>query len=108
MKENLEFSKDKRLNRLLNSVVDEVKGYSNEVAGRIKKLSEIGIALSSEHNLNNLLEMIVDEAREFTNADGGTLYTLRGENLHFEIIQNESLKIRLRSDSEQIKKFSSL
>jgi HD-GYP domain-containing protein (c-di-GMP phosphodiesterase class II) len=102
------YSNDKLLNILLNSVVSEVKGYSANIAGRIKKLSEIGIALSAEHNLNNLLEMIIDEAREFTNADGGTLYILRDGKLHFEIIQNESLDIKMRSDSEEITKFKPL
>jgi response regulator RpfG family c-di-GMP phosphodiesterase len=63
---------------------------------RIEKLIRIGIALSSERNLNKLLEMIVDSAREFTAADAGTLYIVQPEekNLKFEILQNDTLKIR--------------
>jgi HD-GYP domain-containing protein (c-di-GMP phosphodiesterase class II) len=41
--------------------------------------------------------MIVDEAREFTNADGGTLYVMSDdeEEVHFAIVQNNSLNIRM-------------
>ncbi len=40
----------------------------------IKRLTQIGVALSAEKNIDRLLEMILSEARKFTNADGGTLY----------------------------------
>jgi HD-GYP domain-containing protein (c-di-GMP phosphodiesterase class II) len=105
---NSTYSKDKRLNKLLNTVVNEVKDYSFEIAGRIKKLSEIGIALSSEHNLNKLLEMIVDEARAFTNSDGGSLYILKDNKLNFEIVQNASLEIRMSGASKEISNFKPL
>ncbi len=39
--------------------------------GHIKRLTEIGLALSAEKNINRLMEMILSEARAFTNADGG-------------------------------------
>jgi HD-GYP domain-containing protein (c-di-GMP phosphodiesterase class II) len=63
----------------------------------IKRLIEIGTALSSEKNLDRLLEMIVDEACKFTNADGGTLYIMSDDEaeLHFAIVQNNSLNIRM-------------
>ena len=41
---------------------------------RIKRLNEIGIALSTENNTDKLFEMILEEARNITNADGRTLY----------------------------------
>ena len=41
---------------------------------RIKRLNEIGIALSTESNTNRLFEMILEEARHITHADGRTLY----------------------------------
>ncbi|HPB30178.1 MAG TPA: HD domain-containing phosphohydrolase [Candidatus Sumerlaeota bacterium] len=62
---------------------------------RSERLTEIGIALSAELNLNSLLEKIVRYARELTSADGGTLYLLREDRLHFTIIQNESLGVNL-------------
>ena len=41
---------------------------------RIKRLNEIGIALSTESNTNRLFDMILEEARHITHADGRTLY----------------------------------
>ncbi|MBT5632740.1 MAG: metal-dependent phosphohydrolase, partial [Nitrospina sp.] len=67
--ETRRFSTDENLNTLLNSVVDEVSAYAERLGGQIKKLSDIGRALSGVYDLNTLLEMIVDQARSFTNAD---------------------------------------
>lgn len=89
------FSTDENLNTLLNSVVDEVSAYAERLGGQIKKLSNIGRALSGVYDLNTLLEMIVDQARNFTNADAGTLYIVEDNTLRFQIVQNDSLKIRM-------------
>ena len=61
---------------------------------KIQKLTEIGIALSSEHNLRNLLESIVKEARGFTQADGASLYIKEKGKLKFVISQTASMKER--------------
>ncbi len=90
----LSLSDDKNLNRLLGSVITEVKSYADILIAQIRRLSEIGIALSSERDLDKLLEMIVDEARRFSNADAGTLYIREGDTLKFKIMQNDTLKIR--------------
>ena len=96
-------SNDTSLNTLLNSVVDEVSLYAERLGGQIKKLSDIGRALSGVHDLNTLLEMIVDQARNFTNADAGTLYIVEDNTLRFKIVQNDSLKIRMGGkDGESI------
>jgi len=58
-----------------------------------ERLIEIGIALSAEKNQDLLLEKIVSFARELTTADGGTLYLLHDDELHFKIMQTESLGI---------------
>ena len=89
------FSNDENLNTLLNSVVNEVGAYADRLGGQIKKLSDIGRALSGVYDLNVLLEMIVDQARNFTNADAGTLYIVEDNTLRFQIVQNDSLKIRM-------------
>lgn len=88
-------SADENLNTLLNSVVGEVSAYAERLGGQIKKLSDIGRALSGVYDLNTLLEMIVDHARNFTNADAGTLYIVEDSTLRFQIVQNDSLKIRM-------------
>ena len=92
-KSSICLSTDENLNTLLESVVNEVTVYAERLGGQIKKMSDIGRALSGVHDLNALLEMIVDQARSFTNADAGTLYIVEDETLRFQIVQNDSLKI---------------
>jgi HD-GYP domain-containing protein (c-di-GMP phosphodiesterase class II) len=86
-----------QVNRLLGKLVSEVKGFMEKQLDQIRRLNQIGTALSAEKNLDRLLEMIVDEARGFTNADGGTLYIMSDdeEELHFAIVQNTSLNVRM-------------
>ena len=92
-KSSICLSTDENLNTLLESVVNEVTVYAERLGGQIKKMSDIGRALSGVYDLNALLEMIVDQARSFTNADAGTLYIVEDETLRFQIVQNDSLKI---------------
>ena len=68
----------------------------------LKHLTEIGIALSAEKNIHKILELIVEEARRLSTADGGTLYIVDPEYKHlkFEIVQNESLNIRMGGTSD--------
>lgn len=92
-----QLSQDKRLNQLLKSVITEVRLYAEDQIKHIKKLAEIGLALSVEKDISRLLELIVDEARELSNADGGTLYILDNQQKHlrFEILQNDSMNTRM-------------
>ena len=92
-KSSVRLSPDENLNTLLESVVNEVTVYAERLGGQIKKMSDIGRALSGVYDLNALLEMIVDQARSFTNADAGTLYIVEDNTLRFQIVQNDSLKI---------------
>ena len=92
-KSSVRLSTDENLNTLLESVVNEVTVYAERLGGQIKKMSDIGRALSGVHDLNALLEMIVDQARSFNNADAGTLNIVEVETLRFQIVQNDSLKI---------------
>jgi len=97
--ETRKFSSDENLNTLLNSVIDEVSNYAERLGGQIRKMSDIGRALSGVLDRNTLLEMIVDQARNFTNADAGTLYIVEDNTLRFQIVQNDSLKIRMGGKS---------
>ena len=97
--ETRKFSSDENLNTLLNSVIDEVSNYAERLGDQIRKMSDIGRALSGVQDLNTLLEMIVDQARNFTNADAGTLYIVEDNTLRFQIVQNDSLKIRMGGKS---------
>ena len=90
-------SENDQINTLFSKLAPEVKEFMEKQLDQIRRLNEIGTALSAEKNLDRLLEMIVDEAREFTNADGGTLYIMSDdeEELHFAIVQNTSLNVRM-------------
>ena len=60
---------------------------------RIKRLNEIGLALSKEDDTNIIFEMILEEAKNITHADGRTLYMKdKDGNLKFEIMRNDSKK----------------
>ena len=59
----------------------------------LKRLIDIGLALSAEKNSESLMERILLEAKSLSNADGGTLYLKDGEHLEFEIIRTDSLNI---------------
>ncbi len=59
---------------------------------RIRRLNEIGIALSTESNTDKLFELILEEAKNITNADGRTLYMIdKDGKLKFEIMRNDSM-----------------
>ncbi|PQP34273.1 metal-dependent phosphohydrolase, partial [Desulfobacteraceae bacterium SEEP-SAG9] len=96
-----QLSQDKRLNKLLKSVVSEVKYYAEDQIRHIQKLTEIGLALSAEKNISKLFEMVVDQARELSNADAGTLYILdtHEKHLRFEIMQNDTMNTRMGGTS---------
>lgn len=68
------------------------------------RLIEISTALSGERNTSRLFERILDAAQDITHADGGTLYLIKEREegkpvLEFEIMRNNSLKLRLGGTS---------
>lgn len=75
----------------MNSAVQHSERFALET---LKKLTQIGIALSAEKDHARLMQLILSNARELTGADAGTLYS-RGEDehLHFEILMNATLSI---------------
>lgn len=72
-----------------------------------RTLTQIGLSLSAEKDTKKLLERIVIEARTLCNADAGTLYLLDKESqeLKFEIVQNDSLQLKMGGLSELIADF---
>jgi HD-GYP domain-containing protein (c-di-GMP phosphodiesterase class II) len=94
-------SNDNKLNKLLKSIITEIRLYAEDQIKHIKKCAQIGVALSVEKDINKLLEMIVDEARAMSNADAGTLYIVDDDKkyLRFEILQNDTLKTRMGGTS---------
>jgi len=60
---------------------------------RLHRLSEIGMALSTEKDTDRLFEMILEEAKNITCADGRTLYSMNKDgDLDFEILRNDSME----------------
>lgn len=72
------------------------EAFSDKKEDHLKRLVELGIALSSEHDIDRLLEMLLLEAKAITNADGGTLYLVgEDDELHFSFVHNDRLKISM-------------
>lgn len=90
-------SQDRKLNKLLKTVIREVKRYAEDQIKHIRQSAEIGKALSAERDIGKLLEMIVDEARAMSKADAGTLYILSRDKkyLRIKILQNDTMNIRV-------------
>lgn len=104
---SIDFTVDKKLGKLLKTVVSEVNSYAMDQIRHIKKLSEIGIALSIEKDINKIFEMILEEAASFCDAEAGTLYIVvdDGQSLKFEVIRNKAMNIRMggvKGDSIQL------
>ena len=61
---------------------------------RVKRLNEIGLALSREDDTNVIFELIMEEARNITNADARTLYMKSedGKTMDFEIVRTDSME----------------
>ena len=60
---------------------------------KIERLNAIGVALSVEPDAEKVLETILLGAKELTDADGGTLYIVQGDELHFRIVRNDTLNV---------------
>ncbi|MFA5017497.1 MAG: HD domain-containing phosphohydrolase [Methylobacter sp.] len=73
-----------------------------KIIGQVEKLTDIGIALSSEKDTAQLLEKILLGAKSITNSDGGTLYRVDGNTIKIEIIRSDSLGISLGGEGNTI------
>jgi len=60
---------------------------------KLERLVDRGIALSGEHSEARLIDAILDGAKGLAQADGGTLYLLKDDALHFENMKNDTLGI---------------
>ena len=65
----------------------------------LKKLIDVGIALSAEKDHDALMETILVEAKAIYNADGGTLYLRNDDRLTFAIMRNDSMNIAMGGTS---------
>jgi len=71
----------------------------HRIIEQLNKLISISIALSEESQQEKLLEMILHGAKSMTQADGGTLYSIEGNQIKMAIVHSSSLKIHLGGTS---------
>ena len=57
------------------------------------KLTEIIMAFYKKNDYQDLLEYVLQTMMELTDADGGTLYVLEDQKLHFRILRNLSMGV---------------
>jgi len=69
-----DFSTNYEINKMLNSVVDNITNLAEEQLLHIKRLTRIGESLSSESDLDKIFDMILEEGISFTKADAATIY----------------------------------
>jgi len=55
----------------------------------------IGISLLKEKDYHRLMDRVLVEAKDLCHADGGTLYLMKENQLHFVLLKNDSLKIEM-------------
>lgn len=64
-----------------------------QLIAKIESLNKIGIALSQEPDHERVLETILLGAKNLTDADGGTLYIRADDELRFQLVRNDTLRI---------------
>ena len=81
----------------MNDVSDSDMVSTDERNRMLRRLIELGIALSSERDHNRLLELILLETKRIANADGGTLYLMADDerSLSFAILRNDTLDVAM-------------
>jgi len=73
-----------------------------KLLARFSQLQEIAHKLASQQSVEQLLASLLAGARALTCADGGTIYLLdEDKQLHFSIMQNETLNIKEMGSSQQ-------
>lgn len=73
-----------------------------KVSRDLKKILDIGIALTAEKDYNRLLEIILKECMDITSSDAGTLYTADEGNLRFKIMRNSTMNTYQGGGGERI------
>ena len=80
---------------------DQMRAAESRFAHHLRRLNEIGMALSGERDINRLLELILSGSRELTQADAGSLFLVNtsgtpntsDDTLYFCKAQNHSLRL---------------
>lgn len=73
-----------------------------ELTKDLRRILDIGIALTNEKDYNLLLEKILMESMKITNSDAGTLYVNEPDGLKFMLMRNSTLGVYKGGDGEDI------
>lgn len=78
-------------------------GVFLDATSLVRRLADIGIALTSIRSLDRLLEHIVVQACDFASCDGGTVYIREGESLRLAVWRNAALARRSGRQAEVVR-----
>ncbi len=81
---------------------------NQKVTQQLDELINIGLAVSAETDVAKVLDNIVRGAKAIAHADGSTLFLLKDDALHMEIVQSSSLNLSLGGVSGNPMKMSSV
>lgn len=62
----------------------------------LREIIEVAIALTKEKNFDKLLLLILEKCMDLTSADGGSLYLVFKDGLHFKVAKNKSIEISFK------------
>ena len=79
----------------LRGTLQQVRKEKTRADNLLNVVIPIGVQLSSEKDFNKLLEKMLVEAKSFCHADAGSLYLAKDNELHFEIVHNDSQDLQL-------------
>ena len=94
-------SRIKEINQLSTSIstmASTIGAYRQDLLStqeQLEMLVKHGIAMSEERDEDRLLEKILLTAMDMSNADAGTLYLRVEDDLHFKIVRNNTLDIKM-------------
>ncbi len=64
-----------------------------KITDDLKRLLDMGIALTAERDDNKLLDLILSEAMSLCRCEAGTLYIVKEGKLHFKILRNDKMNV---------------
>ena len=68
----------------------------------LETLIDVGLALSTEKELNSFFKVVLDAAQDISGADAGTVYLKIKDQLHFMVLNNNTLGVQTGEESKPI------
>src|SRR5690606_6082019 len=94
----------------LRQKTDQLAAALHDKDGDLKKLVDVGLALSADKDLERLLGKILTEGRRLSNSDAASLFLVDNKGAHpqllFKLTQNSSLPTRFQEQRMPLTKAS--